>query len=627
DEPACGFTGSKCDNTIYYVIGGVLAAFSVLVPLSYFIYIRQKEKQLYEMDWRIPRDSLRLIDGRGKSESSFSTKTISTDSSSVSGSHSDSKAKNLIAAKQAQCNGVALAIKRFTQMRNISFPKSELRVLKELKVMESENLNKFYGIAFNQQNEFIVAWILCSRGSLEDILFNDDMKLGHNFKVSFSKDVVKGLGFLHSSPILYHGLLCLQNCLVDSNWTVKLSNFRTERMISEKLHDMEIKAHQLEGEEEADAKERFMDRKYLQQAPEVIRDILARGEIPPGSQYADIYSLGMVLYQILFRVTPFHEKGKSTEKLMEMLAMVNDDDDVIRPSFTSSNDGEEGTNLQMLSCLEACWLEIPEMRPNIKKVRTMINANLHSKGKGTLIDQMIQMMEDYTGNLEAIVKDRTAMLEEAQRQADRLLNNMLPRTISENLKLGKAVPPQLYTCATVLFSDIPSFASIAATSTPLQIVTFLNDVFTGFDAIIAKHDAYKVETIGDSYMIVSGLPVENGNHHVMHIADIALKMRAFMYNFKLDHRPGEMLSLRIGFHSGSVAAGVVGLAAPRYCLFGDTVNTAARMESTGMANKIQLSEQSHNLLKCFFTHFACVERGKIEVKGKGECTTYFLEGK
>ncbi|KAI6244141.1 Guanylate cyclase [Aphelenchoides fujianensis] len=152
-----------------------------------------------------------------------------------------SKANNRLSARQAMVNGVKCAFKRYRQTRNVTFTKNELTQLKELKFMENENLNKFVGISFGQENEFIVLWVLCQRGSLEDVLFNDELKITYNFQVSFAKDVCKAITFLHSSLLRCHGFLCLQNCLVDSNWNLRLTNVFTEEMISDKLRHNEIK--------------------------------------------------------------------------------------------------------------------------------------------------------------------------------------------------------------------------------------------------------------------------------------------------------------------------------------------------------------------------------------------------
>ncbi|CAK5098921.1 unnamed protein product [Meloidogyne enterolobii] len=663
----------------------------------------EHERMLYDMTWRIPREQVRLLEERTRKSGSTSahSKTLSHDSSSLQGSIG-SRANSRLSAKQAVANGVKCSYKRYAQTRSVTFNKHDLARLKELKVMENENLNKFYGISFNQQNEFIVLWLLCQRGSLEDVLFNEELKISRNFQVSFVKDVVKGLFFLHTSTIKYHGFLCLQNCLVDSNWNIKLTNFVTEEIIGDKLRHNELKyiseselmrmkkererirekerpkkgggnnedgggggddggeeggggggrrgggrkraekrrennntESESKGSEEEDLanvrmREKNTTKKFIQQAPEIIREFISTKHIPQGSPASDMYGLGMVLYQILFKLEPFYERNLPPSKILQKIALANEDDQIIRPTFPNQQQiaaNEEAYNLQLLSALEACWLELPEMRPNIKRIKAIVNSNLKSTGSGSLVDQMMKMMEDYTTNLEILVKERTQLLEEAQQQADRLLKNMLPSTIADDLKAGRAVPPQLYLNATVLFSDIRGFTRMASNSTPLQVVNFLNDLFSGFDSIIAKHDAYKVETIGDAYMIVSGVPRENGNAHVQHIADIALKMRSFVANFKVAHRPEEIMMVRIGFHSGSVAAGVVGIAAPRYCLFGDTVNMASRMESSGVSNKIQISESSCNLLRCFYHQFIVVERGKVDVKGKGECTTFFLEGK
>jgi len=239
---------------------------------------------------------------------------------------------------------------------------------------------------------------------------------------------------------------------------------------------------------------------------------------------------------------------------------------------------------------------------------------------------MITMMEKYTDHLEDIVAERTSELAAEKAKTDELLYRMLPRSVAEELKRGQPVTAETFDSASLFFSDLVGFTKLASESTPLQVVDLLNDLYTCFDEIIDMHDVYKVETIGDAYMVASGLPNRNGIRHAGEISNMSLDLLSAMTSFKIRHVPGKQLQLRIGIHTGPVVAGVVGLKMPRYCLFGDTVNYANRMESSGLALCIHVSPECREVLEQL-GGYILEERGFVEMKGKGSILTYFLKGR
>lgn len=201
-----------------------------------------------------------------------------------------------------------------------------------------------------------------------------------------------------------------------------------------------------------------------------------------------------------------------------------------------------------------------------------------------------------------------------RRRSESLLLNMLPAEVASELKREGQTKPKSFDSVSVLFADIVGFTPMSAVMTPEDVVEILNGVFSHFDSLAAKYGAEKIRTIGDSYMVASGVPVPRDDH-ARTLAAMALEM--------LDYAAQTQFEFRIGINSGPVVAGVIGVHKFQYDVWGDTVNTAYRMESHGKAGRIQISRATYELIRDAYT---TTPRGPIEVKGKGTLATWFLDG-
>ncbi|XP_070106775.1 atrial natriuretic peptide receptor 2 isoform X7 [Equus przewalskii] len=579
DNPPCAFEldDPSCDktplSTLAIVALGTGITF-IMFGVSSFLIFRKLmlEKELASMLWRIRWEELQFGNSERYHKGAGSRLTLSL--------------------------GNVVAIKHVNKKR-IELTRQVLFELKHMRDVQFNHLTRFIGACIDPPNICIVTEY-CPRGSLQDILENDSINLDWMFRYSLINDLVKGMAFLHNSIIASHGSLKSSNCVVDSRFVLKITDYGLASFRSTAEPD---DSHALYA-------------KKLWTAPE----LLSGNPLPTtGMQKADVYSFGIILQEIALRSGPFYLEGLDLSPKEIVQKVRNGQRPYFRPSIDRTQLNEE-----LVLLMERCWAQDPAERPDFGQIKGFIR-RFNKEGGTSILDNLLLRMEQYANNLEKLVEERTQAYLEEKRKAEALLYQILPHSVAEQLKRGETVQAEAFDSVTIYFSDIVGFTALSAESTPMQVVTLLNDLYTCFDAIIDNFDVYKVETIGDAYMVVSGLPGRNGQRHAPEIARMALALLDAVSSFRIRHRPHDQLRLRIGVHTGPVCAGVVGLKMPRYCLFGDTVNTASRMESNGQALKIHVSSTTKDALDelgCFQLEL----RGDVEMKGKGKMRTYWLLG-
>ncbi|XP_050428975.1 receptor-type guanylate cyclase Gyc76C-like isoform X2 [Adelges cooleyi] len=606
DEPSCGFNNELCQNDfqrssiIVAAVLGLMLFCAFVITLS--IYRKWKiELEIEGLLWKIdPSDLLGF----------YNKDIVSSPSklSLVSAMSYESRAGLQVFAMTGHYRNIMVRIKelKFSKRKDIS--REQMKEMRLLRDLRHSNVNSFIGATI-ESTRILIITDYCAKGSLYDIVENEDIKLDKMFITSLVHDLIRGMIFIHNSPLGCHGNLKSSNCVVTSRWVLQVTDFG--------LHDLRQCA-----ENDSIGEHQYF-RNLLWKAPELLRN---PGASVKGTQKGDVYAFAIILHEIMCRRGPFGACGVEEPKEIIRLVKLGYEEVngvPLRPSIHHLRDSEIAEDY-IIQCITDCWDEYPDNRPDFGTIRARLKKMKDGKQKN-IMDQMMDMMEKYANNLEDLVNQRTNEVYEEKRKTEDLLHRMLPAPVAKRLTLGYGIEPESYNSVTIYFSDIVGFTAMSAESTPLQVVNFLNDLYTLFDKIIKGYDVYKVETIGDAYMVVSGLPIKNDNRHAGEIASMSLNLLEAVRDHKIAHQPESTLKLRIGVHTGPVVAGVVGLTMPRYCLFGDTVNTASRMESNGEPLKIHISEQCKNALDDL-GGYIIKERGYVSMKGKGEVLTYWLEG-
>uniref|UniRef100_A0A8R1HG75 Guanylate cyclase n=1 Tax=Caenorhabditis japonica TaxID=281687 RepID=A0A8R1HG75_CAEJA len=608
--PICGFTGTDCpksftDKYLAIILGCTAAAIILIIAvISTVVFLirskRQEEERLNQL-WQVHFSSLTKPPQKNTMHSSRSLQSTITTSTKVTiNSKKDTERHSFYFLNNES------VVARKHNFRAV-FTKSDRAIFRKMRNIDQDNLCKFIGLSLDSPT-LLSVWRYCSRGSLQDVIAKGSLQMDWFFKYSLMRDVAEAIYYLHHSSIGPHGWLSSSTCLVDERWQVKVSFFGLSAI------------KQFEVREQRD---------FLHTAPEAIRDANMAA-----TKEMDIYSFAIICSELITKKSAWDLENESFDIEELVYKIKKGGKNPPRPSLET----EDEHNGSMSLLVRDCWNENPDQRPTSEQIKTLMKSMNHNRSSN-LMDHVFNVLEQYASNLEDEVQARMKELTEEKKRSDVLLYRMLPKQVAEKLKLGQSVEPETFDCVTIFFSDVVSFTTLASRCTPLQVVNLLNDLYTTFDAIIEQHDVYKVETIGDGYLCVSGLPHRNGNEHAKEVSSMSFALLKAIKTFKIAHLPKERINIRVGLHTGPVVTGVVGMTMPRYCLFGDSVNTASRMESNGKPGRVHISTECMKFLTETIGGYTTESRGEVIVKvcstwklidiyvglqGKGAVQTYWL---
>ncbi|CAG5029889.1 unnamed protein product [Parnassius apollo] len=476
DIPRCGFLGTdpKCQGeaqtVIIYCFIGLALFLTFAVTASCIAYKQARiDAEMNNTSWRVRPEEVLVEVGTGLGASpalhslnevlklSLTWTQASTAASGVGG------ALTLSSFTVGLYKGNRVAVKKIHR-KKLDLNKKLLWEIKQARNVSHENTVRFIGACVDCPLVFVLTEY-CPKGSLKDVLANEELQLDWNFRTSLVHDIVQGMCYLHSG-LGAHGKLRSSNCLIDGRFVLKISDYGLNTLCTPT--DL--------------IKDDTYYYKLLWTAPELVPGSLYPGAV--ASLKGDVYSFGIILEEIVRRAGPFHHYTPTISYKDIVTRVCARESPPFRPLVGVNEVGAAsggGAAAELLELAEKCWSEMPDDRPSFDAINTT-----YIKGYcDNLMDDLLRRMEQYANNLESLVEEKTEQLSMEKRRSEELLYQVLPRPVAQQLMTGEVVQPESFECVTVYFSDIVGFTELCAASTPMQVVDLLNDLYSTFDRIIA----------------------------------------------------------------------------------------------------------------------------------------------
>ncbi|XP_076049465.1 retinal guanylyl cyclase 1-like [Oratosquilla oratoria] len=298
-------------------------------------------------------------------------------------------------------SGDLVHVRYFYHSGHFEVKNKTMNLLKQMHNLRHENVNSFFGLLCDPSRPALV-FDYCSRGSLQDVIKQEDIKLDWSFRLSLLTDLVRGMRYLHSSPIRHHGNLTSRNCVIDARWVLRVTDYGMPTL----------------SEAQNLPPPCFCSRDLLWKSPEQLRD---DGLMSRGSQTSDVFSFSIIMQEVVVRGEPYCMVQLTAQ---EIIARLKKPPPMIRPSVSKGAAPPDAINI-----MKQCWAEQPEMRPDFTQIYDLFK-KLNQGRRLNIVDTMFQMLEKYSSNLEELIRERTDQLDLEKKKTEQLLNRMLPRYVN-----------------------------------------------------------------------------------------------------------------------------------------------------------------------------------------------------